>query len=60
MQINTTKIKSGHYSITREDGKEFEVVRGVGRWFVSSENGCFGTRRALSDAQYDIKMGYIQ
>ncbi len=60
MDITTTKIKAGHYSISREDGKTFEVIRGVGRWFLKGENGTFGSRKNLGDAQYDIKMGYIQ
>jgi len=60
MNITTTKIKAGHWKISREDGKTIEAIRGEGRWFLKGENGTFGTRRDLATAKMDMEKGYIK
>lgn len=52
--ITKTRIRRGKYVVERDDGKRFEIVRGVGHWWVNAS----WTRPTLSAALFDIRNDY--
>ncbi|WP_421878348.1 hypothetical protein [Pacificispira sp.] len=55
-QIRTTKQARGKYRITRDDGRAYNVERGIrGRWWV---NGMPRDGSSLREIKSDISNGY--
>lgn len=54
--ITTKRIRRGLYRVTRSDGREYEIVHGVGRWMIK---GTGEDAKTLGELKFDIRMGYL-